>query len=105
MRVLLDACVPRGLRSSLVGHDVETAHERGWGDLDNGDLLDAMAAEFDALITVDRRLPLQQEVAKRPFGIVVVRAKSNRLADLEPLVAEIVKRLQALAPGEVIEVA
>ena len=42
MRVLLDACVPNGLRRSLPGHEVRTAPEMGWGDLDNGDLLDAM---------------------------------------------------------------
>jgi hypothetical protein len=44
MRILLDACVPSGLRGSFPRHDVSTAHELGWGDLDNGDLLDAMAA-------------------------------------------------------------
>jgi hypothetical protein len=49
MRVLLDACVPRGLRDSLSGHQVRTAPEMGWGDLDNGDLLDAMVGHFDAL--------------------------------------------------------
>src|SRR5947209_10226254 len=27
MRVLLDACVPKGLRRSLYGHEVRTAHE------------------------------------------------------------------------------
>ena len=42
MRVLLDACVPKGLRRSLYGQEVRTAHEMGWGDLDNGALLDAM---------------------------------------------------------------
>ena len=38
------------------------APEMGWGDLDNGDLLDAMGGRFDALVTVDNRLPQQ-----RPF--------------------------------------
>lgn len=49
MRLLLDACVPKGLRRSLSGYEVQTAHEMGWGDLDNGDLLDAMQDLFDAL--------------------------------------------------------
>ena len=53
MRVLLDACVPRGLRDSLSNHDVRTAPEMGWGDLDNGDLLDAMVGQFDVLLTVE----------------------------------------------------
>jgi predicted nuclease of predicted toxin-antitoxin system len=105
MRVLLDACVPRGLRDSLPNHDVRTAPEMGWGDLDNGDLLDAMVGHFDVLLTVDKRLPHEQRVADRPFGVVVLRAKSNRLADLLPLVSQVQVVLSSLQAGEVKEVA
>ena len=76
----------------------------GWGDLDNGDLLDAMADSFDALITVDKRLPQQQHVAGRSFGIVVLRAKSNRVDDLLPLVGEVLTALATLRAGEMKEV-
>ena len=105
MRVLLDACVPRGLCDSLSGHQVRTAPEIGWGDLDNGDLLDAMAGHFDALLTVDKRLPQQQRVTERLFGIVVLRAKSSRLSDLLPLVPNLLLVLSTLQAGEVKEVA
>jgi hypothetical protein len=70
MRVLLDACVPKGLRKSLLDHETRTAPEMGWGDLDNGDLLDAMEGHFEPLVTVDRRLPDQQRIKDRPFGVV-----------------------------------
>jgi hypothetical protein len=53
MRILLDACVPRGLRRSLVGHDVSTAREMGWNKLPDGPLLDVIAGVFDAFVTVD----------------------------------------------------
>ncbi len=66
MRVLLDACVPKGLRRSLAGHEVRTAPEMGWGDRDNSELLDAMTGHFDALVTVDKRLPQQQHITGRP---------------------------------------
>ena len=62
MKILLDACVPRRLRDRLSGHEVRTAPDMGWGDLNNGALLDAMAGQFDALVTVDKRLPEQQHV-------------------------------------------
>ena len=104
MRVLLDGCVPKGLRKSLSGHEVRTAPEMGWGDLDNGELLDAMTGHFDALVTVDKRLPQQQHTKDRPFGVVVLRAKSNRLADLLPLVPDLVATLSTLRAGEVKEV-
>lgn len=105
MRILLDACVPRGLRGSFPGHDVSTAQELGWGDLDNGDLLDAMAARFDVLVTVDRGLPHQQHLVGRSFGIMLLRARSNRLADLQPLAPEFEKALQRVTAGSVVEVA
>ena len=105
MRVLLDACVPKGLRRSLPGHEVRTAPEMGWGDLDNGDLLDVMGGLFDVLVTVDQRLPRQQHIEGRPLGVVVLRAKSNRLSDLLPLVSDLLAALFSLAAGVVKDVA
>jgi hypothetical protein len=105
MRVLLDACVPKGLRRSLSGHEVRTAPEMGWGDLDNGDLLDAMKGIFDVLVTVDKRLPQQRHIEDRSLGVVVLRAKSNRLSDLLPLVPDLLAALSTLEPGAVKEVA
>jgi predicted nuclease of predicted toxin-antitoxin system len=105
MRILLDACVPRRLADELPGHEVRTVPEMGWADLDDGLLLDAMAGSFGALVTVDKNLPKQQRVQNRLFGIVVLRAKTNRLADLLPLVAALRAALEELRPGEVRELA
>lgn len=105
MRVLLDACVPRGLRDKLSGHEVSTAHEMGWGDLDNGDLLAAMTGGFDVLVTVDKRLPEQQHITGRSFAVVVLRAQSNRLGDLLPLIPQLLAAIPALGAGEVREIA
>jgi predicted nuclease of predicted toxin-antitoxin system len=104
MRLLLDACVPRALGQHFSEHYVRTAHEMGWGDLDNGHLLDAMAEEFDVLVTVDRGLPKQQNLAARPLSVLVLRARSNRLADLLPLVSEALAAMSALGIGQVVVV-
>ncbi|HXQ20406.1 MAG TPA: hypothetical protein VN812_01945 [Candidatus Acidoferrales bacterium] len=77
----------------------------GWGNLDNGDLLDAMKGIFDALVTVDKRLPQQQRIKDRPFGVVVLRARSNRLSDLLPLVPDLLAALSTLDAGAVKELA
>lgn len=104
MRVLLDGCVPKQLKNSLVGHAVETAPEMGWGDLDDGPLLNVMARRFDALVTVDKSLRYQQNLTRRPFGVAVLRAKTNRLKDLLPLVPELLEALGKIRPGEIIEI-
>lgn len=55
MRILLDHNTPAPLRYWLVGHQVETAYERGWAELTNGELLCAAEeAAFDVLITTDK---------------------------------------------------
>lgn len=41
VRVLLDECLPHGLKRELVGHDVRTTPEMGWASRRNGDLLRA----------------------------------------------------------------
>lgn len=104
MRVPLDNCVPKGLRASLTAHDAQIASEMGRGDLDNGALLDAMTGRLDAHVTVDRRLPPQQRIRERSFAVVVLRANSNRLAELLPVVPELLEALSDLAAGTATEV-
>jgi hypothetical protein len=102
--VLLDGCVPSRLADELPDHEVKTAPEMGWGDLDDGPLLDAMAQRFDVLVTVDKSLPKQQRIDNRPLTLVVLRAKTNRLADLRPHVPRLRAVLQKARPGQVFEI-
>src|SRR5687768_11168009 len=103
MRVLLDTCVPKRLARDLPGFEVRHATEMGWSDLDDGPLLTAMAGSFDALVTVDRNLPHQQNLDARPFAVLLLRAHSNRLTDLARLVPKLRAALKRAAPGQLIE--
>ena len=50
MKVLIDNCLPVGLRQELTGHEVETATCRGWAAKENGDLVDAcVEAGFEVI--------------------------------------------------------
>ena len=65
------------LRRALVGHGVETAHERGWSRLKKGDLIAAAeAAGFDLLVTTDRSLKYQQNLSARRLAVVVLLTTS-----------------------------
>jgi len=59
VRVLLDECVPRQLRSDIVGHDVRTVADMKWAGIKNGELLRRAAAEFDVFLTTDRNMESQ----------------------------------------------
>ena len=104
MRVLLDNCVPWRLGDDIRGHEVSSVIDLGWADLKNGALLDAMAGRFDALVTVDRSVPYQRRLHDRPFAVLLLRAKSNRLADLLPLLPALLRSLDEVKPGEVREI-
>ena len=82
MRVLLDECVDWRLAREIAGHDVKTARQMGWTTIKNGELLTLAAEHFDVFVTVDRNLAFQQNVAAFSIAVIVLRARTNRLADL-----------------------
>lgn len=86
MRALLDECVPRRLRRELREISVSTVADEGWLGRRNGALLRSLReAGFTHLITVDRNLAFQQNIAVSEVGVVVLHAPTNRIADLRPL--------------------
>jgi hypothetical protein len=99
MRVLLDECVDRRILAHLAGHEVTTVSKRGWAGIKNGRLLALAEKEFDVLVTMDRNLSFQQSLPKFGIALVVLRARSNRLADLVPLAPEIVAAISSAKPA------
>ena len=90
MRVLLDESIPVDFAGYLTGLDAKTVIGLGWAGLKNGALLRRAADEFDVLVTMDKNLQFQQNLAAHAVGVILVRAHSNRLDDLRPLVPQIV---------------
>ncbi|MGH8469333.1 MAG: DUF5615 family PIN-like protein [Gammaproteobacteria bacterium] len=82
MRVLLDECVDRRLAKDIIGHDVKAVAEMGWTSKRNGELLALAEQAFEVFITVDRNLSFQQNLPGFGIAVIVLRAPSNRLADL-----------------------
>lgn len=101
MRLLLDECLDRRLAGEISGHEVKTAPEMGWAGLKNGELLERAQHEFEAFVTVDRNLPFQQDLSRFSVAVVVLRARSNRLADLASLVPELLDVLLVAKRGKV----
>ena len=61
-------------------------------------------SQFDVFLTVDRNLSFQQDVDKFDIAVVVMIAKGNKHADLQPLIADVQAVLGALVPGQVVRV-
>jgi hypothetical protein len=61
----------------LTQHEVVTAHERGWSQLKNGELLDSADKEgFAVPVTTDANLKYQQNLSSRRLAIVVLTTTS-----------------------------
>jgi hypothetical protein len=102
MRILFDQGTPAPLRRLLVGHQVSTAFEMGWNHLDNGALLAAAEANFDAMITTDQNLRHQQNLAGRSLAVLVLPTTS--WSKIQAHSGLVIAGLDALHPGEIIEV-
>lgn len=98
MKVLFDQNVPRGLASALAGNQVVRAHQLGWGELRNGDLL-RIAEEngFDVLITGDKNLAYQQNLKDRRIALIVLSTITwgEVRQDMKP----VVHAVSAAGPG------
>lgn len=101
MRILFDQGTPAPLRDHLPGHGVETAYEKGWSALRNGDLLVKAEAEFDLLITTDRNLRHQQDLAALHVAILVLPTTS--WPRLQRIAREIAAAVDSLKPGQFLE--
>jgi Domain of unknown function (DUF5615) len=105
MKVLLDEYVPRKLKNNLIGHECQTVPEAGLAGKKNGELLSlAREAGFEVFVTVDRGLEYEQNLARRDIAVIVIRAKSSRLADLLPLVPEVLRLIPSIKSGQLIRV-
>ena len=98
MNVLLDECAPARLGRLLSDHSVTTVAKRGWAGIKNGDLLGLAEKEFDAFLTVDRRISVQQDLTKFDIAVVLIRSKSNRLQDIQALGPEVLEILRHATP-------
>jgi hypothetical protein len=97
--VLLDECVDWRLARDIVGHDVMTARQRGWTSIKNGELLALASRHFDVFVTVDRKLPTQQNLSAFSVAVIVLLARTNRLADLKPLIPTLLHAIYSARSG------
>jgi predicted nuclease of predicted toxin-antitoxin system len=104
MKVLIDENLPCKLAAHLSGHECWTVAERGWAGKKNGELLSLAESEFDVLLTLDKSIPYQQHLKSARIAIVIVRAPSNRIQDLLPVIPDCLIALQHVRPGRLVRV-
>jgi hypothetical protein len=103
MLILFDQATPGPMRPYLKGHFVRTAAQQGWERLRNGDLLNvAEDAGFEMLLTTDKNMRYQQNLAGRRIAVLVLGQQDWGL--LRPHIQLVVDAVNAATPGSYTEV-
>ncbi len=103
MKILFDQGTPVPLRRQLGNHQVDTAYERGWSKLLNGDLIDIAEREgYQLLITTDQSLQYQQNLGERRIAVLVLLSTSWPRIRLKA--DEIVRAVGEIGDGDYAEV-
>jgi len=100
---VLDNCVPRTILRRLPGLGAKAVRDFGWASVDDGPLLDRLEDVGDAFEAIEQNLPFQQRLHDRPFGTIVLCARTNRLIDLLPLIPQLLATIPVVRPGQVME--
>ena len=104
MIILFDRGTPKGLARALPGHTIITAQARGWDKLNNGALLNAAEeAVIDLLLTTDRRIRYQQNLAGRRIALVVLTG-TTKWSRVRLHLARVAAVVNAATPGSYTEV-
>ena len=105
MKLLLDENLPHQLRHEIPGHDCFTVAFMGWSGVENGKLLMLAESEgFAALVTKDANLQYEQNLVNLPISLIVLRAASNDIDDIRPLLPALLRVLTALPPNQITSV-
>ena len=105
MKILLDECLPRKLKQQFADHECYTVPEAFLSGKKNGELLAIAERQgFEIFLTMDKGLEYEQNLAGRQIAVILLRAKSNRLAALIPLAEACIERMRSVQPGEIVRV-
>ena len=76
------------MRYALAPHEVSTAFELGWSNLENGDLLREAEGRFEVFVTTDQNLRYQQNLGGRQLAILVLPTRSLSTDNLDQTLIE-----------------
>lgn len=106
MRLLIDECLPNRVKFLFAeaGHACLTVREAGFSGKENGELLALADKDFDVLLTIDKNIRHQQNIAGRKIAVLIIRSISSDLEDIRLHVPAALDALRTIRPGQFVEV-
>ena len=99
MKILLDECLPKRLKTSLKQFGVKTVTEMGRNSLRNGQLMKvAIEKNFQIFLTIDKNIEFQQNLKSYPISVVFDVAR-NKIELILPLIPKFVEQVSQFEKG------
>ena len=103
MKILFDHGTPAPLRRHLPGHHVDRSAERGWEQLENGELIQRAEQEgYEVIVTTDQSMQYEQNLTGRRIAFVVLL--STAWPRVQHRTEEIRRAIEEVEPGQFKEV-
>ena len=103
MKILFDHGTPAPLQRHLQEHSVDRSAEKGWDQLENGELIRKAEEEgYEVIVTTDQSTQYQQNLTGRKIAIAVLL--STAWPRVQHRTEEIRKAIEEVQPGELREV-
>ena len=99
MKVFVDECVTYDLMPYLTGHQFTHIADTPLRGAKNGALLRAVTPDYNVSLTTDKSIPYQQNLKKFVMAFIILRAASNDVEDLLPLVPDLAAVLKQIEAG------
>lgn len=102
MKILLDECVTKKLKRHLDEFEVRTVVDMGWSGYRNGILLKAAVEEqFDLLLSIDKNMVHQQNMANYDIAVVVFDTQRSKVDILLNFLPEFTARIHDFPKGQI----
>ncbi len=105
MKIIVDECLPKRLIHFFSEYDANTVPQIGLGGYKDGELLNELdKRSIDIFITIDGNIEYQQQFTNRVFGTIIIRAVSNRFADLVHFERELQEVAKSITAGSIVHI-
>ena len=102
MKVLIDECLPRQLKSYLSEFEVFTVSELGWESFKNGTLLKhAIDSHYDIFLTADKKLKYEQNMKLLNISIVIFDVYRNKIENILPMLDRFKSEIENYSKNEI----
>lgn len=102
LKLLLDENLDADLVELIPAHDLSHVTDMGWQGVVNGKLLQLVAEHgFDALLTADKNMPYQTNMAGRSFCLIVLNIHPLNFANAAACMPMVQAQLEIAEPSQI----